>query len=235
MIATKEYIKQRFDEMNERMFGGSLPDIPIELSKAKTFLGQCAFKKRRKLLGRTELYDFRLKISVAFDLPAEELDDVILHEMIHYYIGVNRLKDTSAHGKIFRSMMKDLNKGFGRNVSISHRLTQEQKQQMATAKRRWRMVAVIEFDDGRIGIKVIPRIKERILYYFNNVKRAKGVVAINIYQTDNPFFSQYPNSASLKYHYIDKTTLHEHLHKEEKVMCDGKTLIYKAKNRSNHK
>jgi len=39
----------------------------LELSDAKTFLGQCVYKKRRKPYGKTELYDFRLRINTLFN------------------------------------------------------------------------------------------------------------------------------------------------------------------------
>lgn len=69
MKATIPYIQQKFEEFNRQMFGGKLPMLPIQLSNAKTFLGQCVYKKRRKLFGRTELYDFRLRINTRIDLP----------------------------------------------------------------------------------------------------------------------------------------------------------------------
>ncbi len=108
MKATIPYIEQKFEEFNRQIFGGKLPRIPVQLSHAKTFLGQCVYKKRRKLLGRTELYDFQLRINARIDLPERELEDIIIHEMIHYYIGYHQLKDTSAHGRLFRQLMDDI-------------------------------------------------------------------------------------------------------------------------------
>ncbi|MCM1079609.1 MAG: SprT-like domain-containing protein [Bacteroidales bacterium] len=121
MIATVPYIQQKFQEYNTLMFNGKLPELTIRLSKARTLLGQLAFKRKRTWYGRVVHYDFRLRISVRFDLPEDELDDVIIHEMIHYYIIVNKLKDKSAHGPLFRKMMKAINTQYGRNMSISRK------------------------------------------------------------------------------------------------------------------
>lgn len=44
MKATLPYIEQKFEEFNRQMFGGKLPKISVELSDAKTFLGQCVYK-----------------------------------------------------------------------------------------------------------------------------------------------------------------------------------------------
>jgi len=81
--ATIPYIEQKFEEFN-RKFGGKLPKIPVELSDAKTFLGQYVYKKRRKPFGKTELYEFRLRINTRVDLPEREVEDTIIHEMIHF-------------------------------------------------------------------------------------------------------------------------------------------------------
>ena len=56
------------------------------------------------------------------------LEDTIIHEMIHYHILSNQLQDTSAHGKLFRKMMDDINARFGRNVTISHKPTEEERE-----------------------------------------------------------------------------------------------------------
>lgn len=40
MNATVPFIEQKFEEFSRQMFGGKLPKIPVELSDAKTFLGQ---------------------------------------------------------------------------------------------------------------------------------------------------------------------------------------------------
>ena len=105
MKATIPYIEKKFDEFNRLIFEGKLPRIPIELSNAKTFLGQCVYKKRRRPFGKPKLYDFRLRINTRIDLPEQELEDTIIHEMIHYYIGYNKLEDASSHGPLFLQMM----------------------------------------------------------------------------------------------------------------------------------
>lgn len=40
--------------------------------------------------------NYCIRISTAFDLSERELEDVGIHEMVHYYIAVNNIRDTSA-------------------------------------------------------------------------------------------------------------------------------------------
>jgi len=157
--ATVPYIEKKFEEFNRQMFRGKLPKIPVELSDAKTFLGQCVFKKRRKPFGKTELYDFRLRINTRVDLP--ERDHVI---------------------------------------------------------------AVVNFHDGRTGIKVLPRVLRSILYYYNNVLANKDISSIQLYMSNNVFFNRYPNSSALKVHFLEADEINKQLAGAEKMACDGKSI-----------
>ena len=122
MTPTVPYLEAKFDEFNELIFEGKLPKIPVALSKATTYVGICTYKVRRRLFRKPELYNFKLRISTRFDLSEAELEDTIIHEMIHYYMRLNGIKDTSAHGKVFRQMMADINSKYGRHIRISLRL-----------------------------------------------------------------------------------------------------------------
>ena len=224
MKATIPYIEQKFDEFNRQMFGGKLPRIPIQLSNAKTFLGQCVCKKRRTLSGHTERYDFRLRINTRIDLPERELEDTIIHEMIHYYIGYNQLDDTSAHGQLFLRIMNDINRRFGRSLTVSHKSTLEQHEQLQDRRVRYHVVAVVRFHDGRTGIKVLPRVLRSILHYYNNVVANREIAAVQLYMSNDVFFNRYPNSSALRVHFLDADTISQHLEGAEKMGCDGRTI-----------
>ena len=64
MRASIPYIEQKFKEYNQLIFGNHLPDIPIRLSRATTFVGKYQHRTRRTPLGRIESYDFHLRFSV---------------------------------------------------------------------------------------------------------------------------------------------------------------------------
>ena len=224
MKADITYIKKKFEEFNKQMFAGKLPMLPIELSNAKTFLGQCVFKIRRLPNGRTEKYDFRLRINTRVDLSEQELEDTVIHEMIHYYIGINQLNDTSAHGQIFRRIMDDINVKYGRHLTITHKVTKEQREQAYDKRKRWHVVAVVEFKDGKTGLKVLPRIVPRILNYYNNIGAHDRVSDIKLYMSNDIFFNRFPNSGALNATYVDAKELQEHLSDAKKLLCDGKQI-----------
>ena len=227
MKATIPYAEKKFEEFNQLMFDGKLPKLPIELSDAKTFLGLCVYKKKRTLLGKTTCYDFKLRINTRIDLAEAEIEDIIIHEMIHYYIGLNKIEDSSAHGQVFRNLMNTINEKYGRHIKISHKPTQEQKEQLYGTKRRWHVVAFVTFKDEKTGIKVLPRILPKIQNYYNVVSKESNVEHIEMYMTNNPFFNRFPSSSALRVHYIDKAEAELHLKGAERLVWDGARLIKK--------
>ncbi len=163
MIPTIPYIERKFEEFNKQMFAGELPPIPIVLSDAKTFLGKCVYKKRLGKDGKIEYYDFKLRINTRIDLPENEVEDTLIHEMIHYFIGYKRLEDASSHGPLFMHIMNTINEKYGRNITVTFKGTSEQQEQLVDKKQRYHVVALVKFHDGKTGIKVLPRVVQSIL------------------------------------------------------------------------
>lgn len=224
MIPTVQYIERKFEEFNQQMFAGKLPKIPIVLSDAKTFLGKCVFKKKQNKDGKVVYYDFKLRINTRADLPEQEVEDTLIHEMIHYFIGVNQLEEASAHGPMFLHIMNTINEKFGRNITVSFKGTKEQQEQFVDKKQHYHVVAVVTFHNGKTGIKVLPRIIPRILNYYNTISNVNDVESVKLYMSNNIFFNRYPNSSALKVHYLDEILISENLKGAEVLICDGKSI-----------
>lgn len=205
MIPTREYAERKFGEFNTLIFSGQLPPIPIHATRARTFLGKCVYSRRRKLSGRAEYSNFSLRISTSYDLPEAEIEDTVIHEMIHYYILYSGITDTSAHGKVFRRIMSDINARYGRHVSISHRGAAPPA--AAAESRKWHVVAVVEFRDGRTGFKVLPRARQSIGAYTAGVAGAAEVSSVRLVWTDEPYFNSFPVSKALRVHAIERDKL----------------------------
>lgn len=224
MKVTIPYIEGKFDEFNILIFGGCLPRIPIRLSNAKTFIGQCCYKERRLADGKKQRYDFVLRVNTRIELPEHDIEDTVIHEMIHYYIALNNIEDTGTHGLAFRRMMNSINRKYGRNVTITHKTTDEQKEQLIDKKSHWHVVAFVRFNDGRAGLKVIPRVLPRIISYYNAVTSSPEVKDVRLYMSANPFFNRFPNSSSPRVHITDGDALASELRYAEPLECDGRTV-----------
>ena len=208
MIATIPYIEAKFDEFNKLIFGGELPRIPIVLGSATRVVGAFSCKVRRNFWGKKEYFDLKLRFSKKFDLPENELEDVIIHEMIHYYIRFKGLKDEGSHGPIYVKIMNEINQKFGRNITIK----QDTKEVgLVDTKPKQRIIAVLEKKDGTVGIKVLPRNETKIHAYCKRINSGKKFVSIILYMSTNPFFSKYPSSSALYIHPINRTELQTQL------------------------
>jgi len=224
MKATIPFIEQKFAEFNQLCFNNSLPRVAIKLSNARSFVGQLTFMQRRGTDGLWRTSDYTLRISTQFDLDERALEDTILHEMIHLYIRTNNIKDTSTHGKVFRMMMKTINERHGRNIKISHKSDENNPAETPTGPAKWHVVAVVSLKNGRTGIKVLPRILQRILNFYYKVSAHPDIKKVDLYMLRDVFFNNYPNSSALKIHYISPEQLAPHLKNGRQLVVKGNTL-----------
>ena len=211
MIPNVGYLEERFDTFNRMCFDGALPRIPIKLSKARGFVGRLQYRVvrdwRRRIVGRE---DFVIRISTRFDLPEAEIEDTLIHEMIHYWIAWKGLKDSSTHGKLFRAKMKEINELYGRHLTISHKSTPEEMDRDTRVRDHW--VCVSRLADGRTALTVcaesaIPRIK-RAFRWSPTVRQTAW------YHSTDPWFNRYPRSRTPKLYPIDPADLQPHLDHE---------------------
>jgi len=211
MRADIPYVQQKFREFNRQMFDGRLPEPPVSITNAKTYLGVCAYRKHRKWNGRLEYSDFKIRISRRFDLSRDEIDDTIIHEMIHYYIGLFSPADMPGHSALFRRMMADINTRYGRHISVSHRLTPDQQEQATDNRPKRHIVAKVVLKDGRTGIKVIPCMERHIRRYHRGMMASGKVSSIEFFQTTDPFFNRFPSSSAFTVYFPDPDVLAQHL------------------------
>lgn len=237
MYPTPDFVSKRFRHFNKEMFGGKLPEVPIVMSRARTRLGQITYCRCSIPLVSDEVFNVKLRISTAFDLSEREWEDVIIHEMIHLCILHNRLHDTSAHGKVFRHLMQQINENYGRNITITHSSQEKQNNegnayesatQTKSPRGRWHVIAIATFGDGRTGLKVLPRVEPSILKFYNSVVRDSRITSINLYMCCDPYFEAFPNSSALKLHIIPAEEVMPHLKNAEQLGCDGHTITRHA-------
>ena len=211
MKATVPYIEEKFDEYNLLMFDGKLERVPVELSNSASYVGQCTFRTKKFAGITVGRYDLRLKISTRHDLPEEEIQDTIIHEMIHCYIWQQRIKDTSTHGKVFRSMMAMINRDFGRHITISHRLTAEQREEGLDKRVKPHIVAIVTFCDGREGLKLLPFSAPKIRAYDRVLRRNGNASDIEYYRMESAWFNRFPTSAAFNVFFADMAEVRSHL------------------------
>ena len=206
MIVTVEWMEEWFRRFDHDYFGGKLPVPELGLTRAKTRLGQLAYKRATRW-GRTKLYDFKLSMSTYYDMTDRQAKSVRLHEMIHYIIGFTSLKDTAPHGIVFRGMMDNLNRKYGWDIrvmtstkgwKVSERVAEKKK---AKGPQTYLMLA-IELKDGKFYLsRVNPGFARRIEKQLPMVRELRSH---RWYTTQESYFEDYPQVRSLRGRRITK-------------------------------
>lgn len=195
MKPTLKYIKEQFGTFNRAYFGGKLPEPAFALSHARTILGQfCCRRSRPWLTGRRKPSGCTIRISTYYDMPERECQNVLLHEMIHYYIAYNGISDTSAHGPAFRTLMERLNSCHGWGIKVR------------TDTRRWaaaveqepqcRLVLALTMADGKHFLTVVNRRYRDAIEC--KVRRTRDIASHRWVETSDEYFSDFPAVRSLR-------------------------------------
>lgn len=146
MRATLEFLENRFDIYNKDIFGNILPKPLLHISSARSFMGQFKAERNFRFSARSrEVY--HLTLSDTYDLEESVLEDIMIHEMIHFYIYYKKIKDSSSHGKHFKKLMTDINRRYGRHITVSHRCTQKELDSDVTKSHS--IICLCTMTDGR--------------------------------------------------------------------------------------
>ncbi len=194
------------------------------MSRARTFLGQLGYKRKRKLFRGWENYDFVLRISVRMDLPETEVEDTLLHEMIHLYIASQQLKDTSTHGRLFRKMMNSINQQHHRHITISHRKTKEEQEQ--DTQKRLHLICISTFNTGERGITIAA--KSRLFQLWDIMPKLPNVTKTEWMVSYEPFFNRFPRALTPKIYRVKAEELDLHIKNASPLIRQaGKIIVGK--------
>lgn len=217
------YVRKKFDEFNKICFDGQLPTIPIRMSTARNYIGSVRYQVKRNLTGQIVYSDFVLRISTRFDLSEAEVEDTILHEMIHLYVYSNGIQDTAPHGEVFRRMMDELNMRFHRHITVAHRFNEETTNTDMHIKPH--VLCVTRLENGKCCVTVCAR--TRIFDIYRTLSLSPLVREMRWYYSVDPFFNRFPNSLTVKLYRITVEELKEHLKTAVPLECDGRRMLRK--------
>ena len=195
MTPTVDYLRKRFTEFNAAYFGGRLGEPQFLLSNSRTRLGVFRYKTRFGwLTGRAKMKSPAIVISTYYDMTAYDADNIILHEMIHYYIAANRLRDTAAHGRVFREIADRLNSSGGWDIHV--RADVRGWKPVAGQPPKKRDVLVLRIDDGRFFVSVVCH--KHVGRIDSEVRRMSRVTGHYWFVCDSTLVADYPVSRTLR-------------------------------------
>jgi len=193
MQVTTALLRTWFDELNDRFFGSELPVPCLAVGNSRTTLGTMRCRRRRvSLLKRQVVYTIR--ISNYYERSADDFRNVLLHEMIHYYISVKKIKDTSPHGRVFRQLMAKVNAA-GWHVSVSERRSMD----VAERNRRRIRPAVVLSMYTRSGARLLTVVNSGyVVRMENRLRHQREVVSWQWHTSTDTMFNSWSRVRTLR-------------------------------------
>jgi len=222
MIPTLKYVREKIEFFNERYFNGELPPILIKLTRARTRLGSFKCLTRKNPDGTREVIHRELRVSARLDLPENEIEDIIIHEMIHYYINYKGIKDSSSHGEEFKKIMNRINEMDGRNIVVS-RLTTKRDLDLDTHL-TLHLIILTDIPGGGMGITVCA--KTKVFVIWTCISLMSKVRIRGFYGTYDPYFNRFRHSRKPDIYIAkdNKDEILEHIAKAVPLECDGRRI-----------
>lgn len=75
------------------------------------------FEYFKNTKGKAHIKRQTILFSEYYDFDEETFRDIMVHEMIHYYLAWNRVKTKKYHGKEFMEIANGLNEKYGLNIT----------------------------------------------------------------------------------------------------------------------
>lgn len=202
MRATLEFLENRFNTFNQDIFVNVLPRPVMHISCARSFMGQFKVERKRAHMGKY-IETFHLTLSNRYDLEESTLEDIVIHEMIHYMIHYKKIKDTSSHGIHFKALMNEINKKFGRHITVSHRCSKQELE--SDASKSHSIVCLCTMTDGR---KLVCRVSQSKVFEIHSAFQEWDKVADEEwYWVFGSYFNRYRRVLTPKLFPVDREGL----------------------------
>ena len=136
-------------------------------------------------------------MSAYYNVSEREYQNVLLHEMIHYYLSYKGIRDTSPHGREFRRLMEWLNREHGWHITVSTRTKGwDVSAHNQPRLHRQRHVIMVETTDDRCFVGVVHA--DYVRYVDRQARQSSLVKNHYWFVSDADMFADYPQSRSLR-------------------------------------
>ena len=113
MIADYNTMPMMFSECNKKYFNSSLPTPKFGLINKTNILARFEYFKEKD----KKIKHKKILFSDCFDFDEKVFINLMVHEMIHYYLAWNNIKNPTKHGEEFMKIANKLNEEFGLDVT----------------------------------------------------------------------------------------------------------------------
>ena len=116
MIANQDTMVDTFWECNDKYFDHSLPTPIFDTFNKINIIARFEYQRNKKN-SKKPIRNQIIIMSDCFDYTEKDFIEIMVHEMIHYYIAWNRIKDNRSHGKVFLKIANEMKEKYGLNIT----------------------------------------------------------------------------------------------------------------------
>lgn len=109
MIVTIDLLKEKFLECKEKYFKGMKPLPTPRFWVMHSFKILAQFRCELPTSKTGKIYLQRIGVTDSFDFDESMLTNLMVHEMIHYYLYYYKIKDDKEHGTEFMKIANKIN------------------------------------------------------------------------------------------------------------------------------
>ena len=113
MVVSPHNIVAGFFIYNKDYFNGTLAIPKVKVNNSYKHIGRFYYSYNRE----SRTMEPTIEMSRCYDFTDDQFQDILVHEMIHYYIASNGIKDNGHHGDEFMRMADDFNKKYKLNIA----------------------------------------------------------------------------------------------------------------------
>lgn len=208
MKPDKDYIRSLFERFNKQIFKEALLPISIEFFNGKTALAQFRYPVRTPGPRKDYISRCSFRISRLFDYEENDFEDVFLHEMIHYCIWLNNIRDTSAHGPVFRRLMEDINRKFGRNIRIT---TKSGEITQSDTRKRLHIICITRLRKNPDDIYITLCYRTSFMKLGEIFTSHRDILSAEWFVSADTFFNGFPRSRTPRAYVISRDDYETHI------------------------
>lgn len=129
-------IADSFDKCNRAYFESQLPIPQFGLLHSYRTCGyfHCSYQQ---VMFHRELYDYKISITDYYDFTEKQFVDIMVHEMIHYYLAYFGIDKRIKHGRKFKEMAEQLNRMYGLNITKTLDISQYKRRKGTPSLSYW--------------------------------------------------------------------------------------------------
>lgn len=213
MKPTINYIAQKFNEFNKQFFHNSLP-IPIfDLMSRNRALGDFTVNTSKNYIGLPIKSYMRIRLNKMFERTQTQIDETIIHEMIHQYLYVHKIYDNAPHGNIFMRIAKKIYEESNGlyNITPTTRIDDEE-----TLLQRDKKRLIVIFDTNKFSILQ----KDSLIPFLVGLLKSKK--SFHVYESDFIYFKQFKTCRTRITYYLITETNKQLF--EEKILPKSKNI-----------